>query len=930
MTTAYTSLLGLALPVTGELSGTWGDTVNNSITSLLDSAISGTTTISTDADITLTTTTGAANEAREAILLWTAGGTVTRNITAPAQSKTYIVINKSSSTQSIVLRGVGPTTGVTIIKGEAAVCAWNGTDFIKVSNTSGSGTFSDLTVTGVASFADGTVALPSITNTGDTNTGIYFPAADTIAFTEGGAEAMRIDSSGNVGIGTSSPAYRLDVAGTTRINNGALSVQSTSSVALPSSGYGWEIYNVDSSNNYLQSYNRTGSAYMNSVYNALSHQFYISGTEQMRINSSGNVGIGTSSPSQKLEIYAAADSLQIESVVRNDQAGTGVAAIGFNTSSSSGGEATSTKAGIGLIRTNAYGVGALCFYNNGTGSAGNFTTADERMRIDSSGNVGIGVTPTSKLHVSGGRTDLVANSETYALGVRYAVGTGIYYIGATNSASPDLVFSQTGGSERMRLTDAGNLGIGTSSPTHRLDVNGVVACGTNSNGSLPTATSGLAIAQNYGGGTAGFAEVDFIYNSATYVGDNGGFRFYQRTGASTSNEMLRLTQNSVITYTGGTERMRVDSSGNVGIGITSPAYRLDVGSPSVTGNIHTFGSNANGTLAGYSIRGIPRLTNDTQTFENTYIGCGASVGTIIFQQGNSFTAASNTERMRIDSSGNVGIGTTSISALLHVAKGSAGTLNYPSGTWASKIFMQDDTPAGALVVGNRYASESSTVFEVGSLFGSGTAWGSFYRVTGSGTSIWGSSNSGIESMRLTASGILLVNSTSDVGGNNPAFSASASGNTSFSNIMEARWTGTGSIYHLLVRNGNGLIGGVQSSGSTTSFLTSSDYRLKNNIAPMTGALAKVALLKPVTYKWKADDTDGEGFIAHELAAVCPIAVHGEKDEVDADGNIKSQSIDTSFLVATLTAAIQEQQALITQQAAAITSLTARIVALEST
>ena len=135
MTTAYTSLLGLALPVTGELSGTWGDTVNNSITSLLDSAIAGTTTISSDADVTLTTTTGAANTSREAILLWTAGGTVTRNITAPAQSKAYIVINASSSTQSIVLRGVGPTTGVTIIQGEKAVCAWNGSDFVKVGST---------------------------------------------------------------------------------------------------------------------------------------------------------------------------------------------------------------------------------------------------------------------------------------------------------------------------------------------------------------------------------------------------------------------------------------------------------------------------------------------------------------------------------------------------------------------------------------------------------------------------------------------------------------------------------------------------------------------------------------------------------------------------------------------------------------------------
>jgi hypothetical protein len=79
---------------------------------------------------------------------------------------------------------------------------------------------------------------------------------------------------------------------------------------------------------------------------------------------------------------------------------------------------------------------------------------------------------------------------------------------------------------------------------------------------------------------------------------------------------------------------------------------------------------------------------------------------------------------------------------------------------------------------------------------------------------------------------------------------------------------------------------------------------------MTGALSKVALLKPCTYKWNADGSDGEGFIAHELAEVCPHAVTGEKDAVDADGKPQYQGIDTSFLVATLTAALQEQQAII--------------------
>ena len=169
MTTAYPSLLGLALPVTGELSGTWGDTVNNSITSLLDSAIAGTTTLSSDADVTLTTTTGAANTSREAILLWTAGGTVTRNITAPAQSKAYYVINASVSTQSIVLRGVGPTTGVTIVQGEKAVCAWNGTDFVKVASTQATALTGILPIanggTGASTLAGANLPVVNVANT---------------------------------------------------------------------------------------------------------------------------------------------------------------------------------------------------------------------------------------------------------------------------------------------------------------------------------------------------------------------------------------------------------------------------------------------------------------------------------------------------------------------------------------------------------------------------------------------------------------------------------------------------------------------------------------------------------------------------------------------------------------------------------------------
>ena len=129
--TNFSPLLGLALPTTGDLSGTWGTTVNDAITNLIDSAIAGTTTLSADSDVTLSTTNGSANQARNAVILWTASnGATTRNVTAPAQSKAYLVIN--AGTGAIVIRGAGPTAGVSIPVGTRALVAWNGTDFVKI------------------------------------------------------------------------------------------------------------------------------------------------------------------------------------------------------------------------------------------------------------------------------------------------------------------------------------------------------------------------------------------------------------------------------------------------------------------------------------------------------------------------------------------------------------------------------------------------------------------------------------------------------------------------------------------------------------------------------------------------------------------------------------------------------------------------------
>jgi hypothetical protein len=166
-------------------------------------------------------------------------------------------------------------------------------------------------------------------------------------------------------------------------------------------------------------------------------------------------------------------------------------------------------------------------------------------------------------------------------------------------------------------------------------------------------------------------------------------------------------------------------------------------------------------------------------------------------------------------------------------------------------------------------------------------------------------------VRIDSSGNLLVGTTS-ASHDTITNGLAVVGTGAVTAIGIGHVTGSGSGTNYASFNYAGTkIGSITQNGTTAvAYNTSSDYRLKNTIAPMTGALAKVALLKPCTYKWNVDGSDGQGFIAHELAEVVPQCVTGEKDAVDAEGNPKYQGIDTSFLVATLTAALQEQQAII--------------------
>jgi hypothetical protein len=207
--TNFSPFLGLALPTTGDLSGTWGATVNTSITDLIDSAIAGTTTITTDANYPLSTTNGAANEAREAIILCTGARTAIRTITAPAQSKTYIVINATtgSPAQSIqfIGSGSGPTTGVTVPNGYKVLIAWNALtlDFVKVASSVinlASEVTGTLPVanggTGQTTYTDGQLLIGN--TTGNTLTKATLTAGSNVTITNS-AGAITIASTGSGG-----------------------------------------------------------------------------------------------------------------------------------------------------------------------------------------------------------------------------------------------------------------------------------------------------------------------------------------------------------------------------------------------------------------------------------------------------------------------------------------------------------------------------------------------------------------------------------------------------------------------------------------------------------------------------------------------------------------------------------------------------------
>jgi hypothetical protein len=420
----------------------------------------------------------------------------------------------------------------------------------------------------------------------------------------------------------------------------------------------------------------------------------------------------------------------------------------------------------------------------------------------------------------------------------------VHNIGATYSSTGSYqpIAFVTSGSERMRIDSSGNVGIGTSSPATKAEISGTAASANIALRITNTDASGYSTLQ-MGDGNAG------IYRNGS---SQSGY-----AGTSSLN-LITVGAHNIGFSTQNTLRAIIDSSGNVGIGTSSPSAKLNV----IGGNI--------------------RLDNN-QGVEwaggNNYIYGNETTDFIVI-------ATNGNEAMRINSSGRVGIGTSSPAYQLTVA-------GYSNANAANKFAIGSIADYQALF----YYENGNETFTIENT--------SDYA---SSAIIFRTNNT--ERMRITSGGDVRIGTT-DITNGGFSFEAGYNGaGKSAALFGHITGTGSGNQYCIFYYDGTS-IGSITQNGTTAvAYNTTSDYRLKENIAPMTNALAKVAQLKPVTYTWKADGSDGQGFIAHELQAVVPDAVTGEKDAVDKNGKPTYQGVDTSYLVATLTAAIQEQQALI--------------------
>jgi hypothetical protein len=371
---------------------------------------------------------------------------------------------------------------------------------------------------------------------------------------------------------------------------------------------------------------------------------------------------------------------------------------------------------------------------------------------------------------------------------------------------------------------------------------------------------------------------------------------------------------------GTTTAVTIDTSQNVGIGTSSPTGKLHVSAP-INTQYGTFDAvTSTYAFTNYKVGG----TSYGYLGDASGLVSGGTAGDLAvrFSGAMVFSGGAN-ERMRITSAGYVGIDQTSPTTVFCVGGGMSGG----SGNWAhfrNNVGTSANPPASdpyGVYLGCNYSggnNEGNIVYRGSLTFG---AWdGSSYRShaqfvnaaslgasSGGQLQINRTTNSYQESLSIGTNNTqgIHINETSNSGSINLIY---------FTRQVSGTQTESGRIYW---------------GGSSIAYLTSSDYRLKKDVLPMTTGLSTVMQLNPVNFVWKHNNKQATGFLAHELQEHCPDAVSGEKDALNEDGSIKVQSVDTSFLVATLTAAIQELKAINDTQAETINTLTARIEVLEN-
>lgn len=639
-----------------------------------------------------------------------------------------------------------------------------------------------------------------------------------------------------------------------------------------------------------------------------------------------NVGIGTSSPSKALSVSSGGAATPIQG---------GMAGIGISNTDT-------TSAGISGITgslTDPGGVsrhaGAIAFGKDGTWTAGsaypgNITfwtrpnsTADqaERMRIDSSGNLMVGTTSAVQLLTlgSGSATSAGINQRTTTTDFAIvpsnsaAGGVNIAYSWVSGGQGP-LRFSTSSG-EVMRLDASGNLLVGTTSTSDKLSVagsalfSGTVQCPVIVTGNgISTGDCQIELGGNRSGSGNSFidwhstAGTDFESRIIRYGGTNGGMDIINTGtgGMVITNEGA----SPMVFKTSATERMRVTSSGDIGIGTSNPGAKLDVSGVAVastdasTGNSPLVAANINSGSNTTKYTSLLFQGRDTvNTGKNVgLVQCGPSdqnwvTSYLAFQTRN---ADALVERMRITSGGNVGIGTTSPGEKLTVS----GNGQFDQGT---------------------YCFVGPTSGSVQAQFAANAAGSVEVRAVSNHPMAFFTNNT--ERARIDSSGNLLLGTTTNTYGA-LFYATRATGaltasfviqqSADFENVMflHAYATGTNSARQCSFYNSSGsLVGSINSTGTATSYSTSSDYRLKNIDGPVQNSGAYIDALKPVQGSWKADGSRFVGLIAHEVQEVSETRIAtGVKD-----GEVM-QAMDYSApeLIANLIAEIQSLRARVAQ------------------